>query len=219
MAYEHASPSPSPEAQGSLLESGFSAVPLELNDGSVEYAAYMNESTEAIAAMADERIEKAKQEGWVASEEAALLLQGLLHVSCVDVQSVGISRNRIRQLKDLMPANDPRLEEALRGRATPLALLSLIESYPEIGSIELARVSHMLDATGANEMTEAVENAITTLGETIELGDPYYRGKDVAPPCLPRRCFASSAFVTILLQPAGFRLFAAKRFWCVAMTK
>jgi len=76
---------------------------------------------------------------------------------------------------------DERHERALRGEAMPLELLSLLEDFPELQSIELAKLSHPLDAAASKEMAVEVDQAIIALGEEVAPAAPYYKPKGLAP--------------------------------------
>jgi hypothetical protein len=60
--------------------------------------------------------------------------------------------------------DDPVYEKARDGVATPTDLLALLMSYPKLGSVELAKLSHPLDFAASEEMDGEVLYALAWMG-------------------------------------------------------
>ena len=122
----------------------------------------------------------ALEHGWVdlsADEEAperAMALAKLVELSLYDSHMQRVSRNSCYADLD---AEDPRIIHARAGLATPGELLEVVRDNPNIGSIELAKLSHPFDWDETFPMDEDVYKAVSD-----QLGDlrpvaPIYKAK------------------------------------------
>jgi hypothetical protein len=140
---------------------------------------YVASSTRRIKEKTHEAISCAMAEGWVATPELAVQLAELIEVSLYDSQMMRVQRNDMAQLGDRAAKDDPRIIRAEQGMATPDDLLSALIDYPLLGSLELAKLSHPLDADATRQMDEDVFGAIAERMEAIEIVDPRFKTKSL----------------------------------------
>lgn len=166
----------------------YGAVPLNAwnacdTDGD-EKLSYALASIHRITAKSKEAMQMALDHGWVPqkiddNEETLHLsdaLGELIEMSLYDSHMQRIDRNSaIGALAN--PNNDPRIEHAMMGRATPGELLSLLRDYPELGSIELAKLSHPLDSAAVGPMDKDVYDTLVQQWGELSPEAPCYKTK------------------------------------------
>ncbi len=159
----------------------YAAVPLDLGHDLVsghERITYHNESLARIQRGLFQAVEMALEDEWIASgdEELALRVRRLLDISLTQSHETRLFLNR-RFEKVIDGAGDERIVRAAKGMATPIDLLSVLVDYPTLGSIELAKLSHPLDAHADEPMDRAIQGAIHEVGGHELLASPKYKPK------------------------------------------
>jgi hypothetical protein len=101
-----------------------------------------------------------EQHDWVESPELSLELRELIEASLYDSQRRRMEFNPGVLNDGMVDMDDERVEKAKNGTASPYELLSLLMDYPKLGSLELAKLSHPLDATATDEMDGEVMFAL-----------------------------------------------------------
>lgn len=144
----------------------YAAVPLDAwkaQDYEVSSTSYAVASIDRIREKAGMAYERMRRYDWVADDaitgdghRLGESLQELIEVSLLDSQLQRLDRNAQFSFE----SNDPRLERARQGKATPAELLGLLLDHPELGSVELAKLSHPLDSMATVDMDNAVRRAI-----------------------------------------------------------
>jgi hypothetical protein len=157
----------------------YAAVPLDLSVDDEHYCPYTRDSLDRINRRVNDAFDNAARNGWVSSLESELAkqLKLLVQESLVTSHRERIERNRTNDAARFIDMNDPAVERAMKGVATPLELLYVLEEYPKIETVELAKLSHPLDASATRTMNEAMRTALITLGEDVDLGEPRYKRK------------------------------------------
>lgn len=158
------------------LRLDYGAVPLEpwtaVTPGDSEN--YLGASLERIDTKLNQAMTGAVMRGWVESPELANNLQKFLAVSLYDSQRRRIELNEKTDLKEVLHGDDPRMRRAKNGTATPVDLLELLVEYPALGSVELAKLSHPLDAVATVPMdTDVVDTLASKGGEMLETVPRY----------------------------------------------
>jgi len=97
----------------------------------------------------------------------ARALEEFVEMSLVEAQMTRADYNDHRSLPANFGDNGEIEAAALAGTATPDELLHLLESYPELESIELAKLSHPFDFAETGDMESAVRIAIGQAGGEI----------------------------------------------------
>jgi hypothetical protein len=101
---------------------------------------------------------------WVDSPELAEVLRDMIEVSLFDSQCRRIERNPDISGLIAMDQDDKRIEKAKNGTASPAELLTLLLDYPELHSLEIAKLSHPLDASATETMDGEVLYTLAYLG-------------------------------------------------------
>jgi len=124
----------------------------------------------------------AMEHGWVdlsrdeEAPERATAIAKLVELSLYDSHMQRVNRNSC--YADLDEA-DKRVAHAKAGLATPAELLELLQEYPQIGSIELAKLSHPLDWDAPFAMDEDVYKTVSDqLGDLHPIA-PAYKAKTI----------------------------------------
>lgn len=157
----------------------YGAVPLDpwkaadLHDG-VPYAtaSYRHISEKLSRAMLE-----ASERHWVESPELMANLYEFLEISLYDSQQKRIERNPTG-IDGVVADSDERIVRAKNGTATPSELLEILVDYPQLGSVELAKLSHPLDFAATEAMDKDVYGILATKtnGEMLQ-ETPRYKVK------------------------------------------
>jgi hypothetical protein len=142
-----------------------------------DFRSYETASMERISDKLTHAMLVAIENEWVIDEELILDLDDHLNISLLDSQKRRIDKNAVPLVG--VEATDPRIIDAKNGVASPSDLLGILIDYPGIGSLELAKLSHPLDAQAPRDMDVAVLNAIEGTGGQIKFDDPRYKAKTV----------------------------------------
>jgi hypothetical protein len=140
-------------------------------DGSTHYSLA---SLQRIDDKVSRALSEAREKEWVKSSELAIELHQFIAVSLYNSQWRRINFNPTLPL-GVIDDDDLRAVRAKDGTATPADLLELLIAYPELGSLELAKLSHPLDARA----TEAMDTDIRTTLENARkiTAEPEYEMK------------------------------------------
>jgi hypothetical protein len=120
---------------------------------------YVVSSFERITRKLEMAVTSAIKDGWVESPELAVKLYKLMEVSLYDSQRYRVDLNTAASHDEVLSGTDPRIIYAKNGVATPLESFSLLMDYPEMGSIEIAKLSHPLDSLATTDMDQNVNDA------------------------------------------------------------
>jgi hypothetical protein len=116
---------------------------------------------------------------WFKHVPQAHQLFEMMRESLIDSQNRRIDMNSRAQMKDISPEGDERVVRALEGTATPEELFTLLVDMPEIGSLELAKLSHPFDFGATDTMDRQMDDLmLTSEGELLD-EDPRYKLKRV----------------------------------------
>lgn len=142
---------------------------------------YVVASLRRITEKAHRAVFDAIEYGWASPPDApgeqgelSIALAHLIETSLYDSHMQRVDRNSHITVADDI---DPRLVKAKAGTATPSELLAILADYPEIGSIELAKLSHPLDSTASKAMDEDVYEMLTNLWGEMIIDAPKYKMK------------------------------------------
>lgn len=190
-----------PTPEHAFVESiDYAAVPLDLPVDDIRYCPYVVASLDRINGRLDDAMHDARLHGWVASGDLASQLKLLIQESLLTSHWERIDRNRKSDISAFADMNDERVIRAHEGVARPLELISILEDYPRIKTIELAKLSHPLDNEAADAMDSEVKQAIQFLGEELLPGEPRYKRKlsrDDIPAAIILRKQAISDYETV----------------------
>ena len=118
---------------------------------------------------------------WFRTQDQAHELHGLMHASLIQSHYSRLDKNALVDVRALDGLKDPRLDNARAGVATPEELFTLLVDHPELGSLELAKLSHPFDFEATQDMDEALDDLILgSEGEILD-EDPRYKVKRVDP--------------------------------------
>jgi len=140
---------------------------------------YVDASTRRISVELQKALISAVEAGWVQSPELAKKLYDFMEISLYDAQMRRIVFNDARSdaLDDMR--SDQRVLRAIEGLATPSDLLEILVDYPDLGSIEMAKLTHPLDFDATRAMdADVCETAISRFG-AIDPEEPRYKMKRV----------------------------------------
>jgi hypothetical protein len=127
----------------------------------------------------------AHRRGWVKSPELAESLQRFIGGSLYDSQIRRIELNPTIPIEDMTDRYDTKVESAKNGTATPSDLLELLVDYPDLGSLELAKLSHPLDFNATQAMDTDVNEALKAYAKGRFLGLPSRYKKKSYDPTIP----------------------------------
>ncbi len=159
---------------------GYTAVPLDLDPTSRR--TYRDESLRRIRSGLAAAMKNAYEIGWAEPGDLADSLERLVDESLTESHEKRLFLHLNyphdnQPLGGLVDANDERVALARQGVATPEALLSLLRDFPALRSIELAKLSHPLDATATWPMDWDVRQTVKSLGGVYESEDARYKAK------------------------------------------
>ncbi len=180
-------------------------------DGKAE--PYVNTSLNRIRKGVDVAVDEAVLEhDWTESPELAERLHAMIELSLYDSLCYRIQLNPGAQIHEKVDSSDPRFEEALDGTASPLSLLSLLIDYPELGSLEIAKLFHPLDSTATTQMDIDVLRALTEAGFSPSFEEARYKTKSYQPD-IPAMTTLRKRTVAELRTPDGmFQIVQRKAF-------
>lgn len=116
---------------------------------------------------------------WFRVEDQAHELHELMNTSLIHSHYTRLDKNALADTRLVEEMGDPRLDNARMGLATPEELFTLLVDYPELRSLELAKLSHPFDFDATHDMDEALEDLILGADGEILDGDPRYKVKRV----------------------------------------
>lgn len=137
---------------------------------------YTIASLDRLRAKAAEAVKNAVDRHQWAQPEVATNVQDIIERSIVDSHLQRIDRNVtfVEQLGE----QDDRFERAQKGLADPAELLTMLLDHPELGSIELAKLSHPLDSAATYPMDVAVSKVLRALN-AVAVQPAHFRAKTV----------------------------------------
>ena len=157
---------------------GYAAVPLDLRANRQEQ--YRHESLVRIRRGLANAVETAMQFGWVHSRELAGQLTDVLDRSLTESHEKRIFLNRrydTENLANMVDLTDKRIKHAMQGEASPFELLDTLADYPQLGSLEIAKLSHPLDFEATHEMDDDVHASLLKMGGHTEPINSVYKPK------------------------------------------
>lgn len=116
---------------------------------------------------------------WFKNVPQAHELFELMRTSLIDSQNRRIDMNGRAKIQDLVPESDERLQRALDGTASPAELFTLLADTPEIGSLELAKLSHPFDFAASDTMSGELDELMLASGGELLDTEPRYKLKRV----------------------------------------
>lgn len=123
----------------------------------------------------------AQEHDWVESSELSQDLRSLIETSLYDSHRRRMEFNPGVLDGGIVDMDDPRIESAKNGTATPFNLLGLLTDYPKLGSLELAKLSHPLDSAATEEMDAEVRYALACKGFEFIDTPARYKTKTIRP--------------------------------------
>jgi hypothetical protein len=146
----------------------YAAVPLDPwrakhpNTGSSYYATSLNR----ISDITDRSIATAIEDGRILSVDTAQALHHFIGTSLLDAHTRRIMHNGQTNLEGISePESVEPLTLAMDGLAHPDELYRLLRDNPQLGSVELAKLSHPFDFNASEEMDDVVRSVIASEGE------------------------------------------------------
>lgn len=155
---------------------GYAAVPLDLRARRLE--TYRAESLDRIRNSLALAAREAMRNEWVRSEDLARRLVGIIDRSLVESHEKRIFLNRrydTGALHEVVDMKDERIVRAMNGEASPYDLLDSLVDYPELGSLEIAKLSHPLDFMATEAMDLDVATTLSKFGASIMERTPLYK--------------------------------------------
>jgi hypothetical protein len=116
---------------------------------------------------------------WFKNVPQAHDLFKLMRTSLIDSQNRRIDMNGRAKIHDLPLGGDERLQRALDGTALPVELFTLLADNPEIGSLELAKLSHPFDFAASEGMDRELDELMLESGGELLDEEPRYKLKRV----------------------------------------
>jgi len=114
---------------------------------------------------------------WFRQDERAHDIRTLMRNSLISSHFTRIDRNNGFHTGTFMDLADPRVEWARQGLATPEELFTLLVDYPDIGSLELAKLSHPFDFAATNDMDRAMDELMLGVDGELLDDEPRYKLK------------------------------------------
>jgi hypothetical protein len=114
---------------------------------------------------------------WFKNVPQAHQLYDFMGVSLRDSQNRRVDMNGRIDLRNGLPVEDARMDHALDGTASPAELFTLLADVPELGSLELAKLSHPFDFDATNEMDKEIDELLLTVGGELLDDEPRYKVK------------------------------------------
>lgn len=158
---------------------GYAAVPLDLRTNE-RTDTYRMESLGRIRQGLTAAVECALEHEWVRSEHLANELAKLVDRSLTESHERRIFFNRRYDkapLGNVVDMSDDRVARAVRGEASPVDLLSMLQDYPTLGSIELAKLSHPLDVSATIPMDADIFHTLEKFDAHEDPGEPRHKLK------------------------------------------
>lgn len=168
----------STENQEPAATHGYAAVPLDLRAKRQE--TYRVESLDRIRSSLAAASIEAMQHNWVRSQDLADRLVGIIDRSLVESHEKRIFLNRrydTEQLSEVVDMSDERISRAMNGEASPYDLLGSLKDYPQLESLELAKLSHPLNPEATQAMDRDVYATLGRFGVKISQQEPIYKPK------------------------------------------
>lgn len=126
----------------------------------------------------ERRLTKSMVEGeWFKNVPQAHQLYDFMGVSLRDSQNRRVDMNGRVDLRNGLPIEDERMDHALDGTASPAELFTLLADVPELGSLELAKLSHPFDFDATGEMDRELDELLLTIGGELLDSEPRYKVK------------------------------------------
>lgn len=130
----------------------------------------------------ERRLSRAMIDGeWFKHDPRAHQLYEFMRVSLMDSQNRRIEMNGRPGQLDGLSRDDERVGRALDGTATPAELFTLLADNPELGSLELAKLSHPFDFDASNEMDREMDGLLLDLDGELLDEEPRYKFKRFDP--------------------------------------
>ena len=139
-------------------------------------------SVASVDRIEDRLVRTMHDQGWFENVENAPALFEVMRTAVVDSQMRRLDRNNpVLSREEMLAKSDERMGRALDGTASPGELLELLQVYPELGSLELAKLSHPFDFEASREM-DGVMTELILNSEDVTLLDqaPRYKMKRAA---------------------------------------
>lgn len=114
---------------------------------------------------------------WFRHDSRSYHLHDLMEVSLRESHQARVKHNADVDLGVISKPDDPRLEYAKTGIATPAELFTLLADNTQLGSLELAKLSHPFDFEATREMDEAIEDLMLSVEGEILDANPRYKVK------------------------------------------
>lgn len=146
---------------------------------------YVEGSLDHIDDKVQEAVAEAVTQGRISRDFAAEVKE-FMKQSLYESQMYRIDLNTKDWSREILDETDERVQRAFAGTATPDELLSILADCPELGSIELAKLSHPLKPEDSLPMSADVEALLLTRGAAILDEPAYYKGK-LKDPEIPAR--------------------------------
>lgn len=105
-------------------------------------------------------------------------LRDLVKVALWGTQTQRVDYNHDHPIPAELRGSDPALERACLGTATPADLLDVFLRYPDMQSVELAKLTHPFDFGATDEMNNVITRLLSErLNSNEPMGSPRYRVK------------------------------------------
>jgi hypothetical protein len=118
---------------------------------------------------------------WFRQEPRAHKLYDFMRSSLFDSQFRRMDKNSLLDVGRLDDCKDERVMHGIDGIATPAELFTLLVDYPEISSLELAKLSHPFDFPASDEMDREMDELMLRSGGDLLDSDPRYKMKRLHP--------------------------------------
>lgn len=118
---------------------------------------------------------------WFRDGQKAYLLHELMRASLIHSHYTRIDKNARIDLGVVSESDDSRLDDARAGIASPDELFTILADYPQLGSLELAKLSHPFDFEESREMDDTMVDLMLLSGGKLLDDDPTYRVKRIDP--------------------------------------
>jgi hypothetical protein len=141
---------------------------------------YEQASCGRIDSKVTEAMDIAVSKGWVKAPELEKTLRKFLTESLYDSLTRRIDLNAMASSNDSIGDSDPRMIRAKAGLAAPAELMTLLIDYPNLHSIEIAMLSHPLNARATEAMDTDVKGVFANLENSTALPlMPRYKMKRI----------------------------------------
>ena len=150
----------------------YGAVPLDPWRATPDYekALYWNASTQRI----ERKLQRTMvDQDWFRHDSRAHALYDFMKGSLFRSHYSRLEHNNV-DISKFNSEGDERIEWGRQGLARPEELFTLLADYPEVNSIELAKLSHPFDFEESNEMDRIMDDLILTLDGELLDEEPRY---------------------------------------------